>query len=30
MNMQERYDKRMKLDSENVEDAIISQNLDMW
>jgi hypothetical protein len=28
MNMQERFNKRMKLNSENLEDAILSQNLD--
>jgi len=28
MNMQERFKKRMKLNSENLEDAILSQNLD--
>jgi hypothetical protein len=26
--MQERFNKRMKLNSENLEDAILSQNLD--
>ena len=30
MNMQERFNRRMKLNSENLEDAILSQNLDMW
>jgi len=28
MNMQERFNKRMKLNRENLEDAILSQNLD--